>query len=121
MDWRELEAMTDNIVLGANTEQVRLSFMKGGTADPSRPQWVGPAVLHTGGDDSFAPGSGGVYRTRLSAGQAELFLTRSTYQGPVPVTGDRVRALDRAGTPLWEIKSVSDRYSHLWVFSLSQA
>lgn len=123
MDWRELEAMTDDIVLGSNAETVRLSFLlkAGGATDPARPQWVGQAVLHTGGDDSIGVGSGGVYRTRLSAAQAELFLTRSTYTGPMPRAGDRVRGMDRVGTPLWEIAGISDRYSHLLVLSLNQA
>lgn len=120
MDWRALEAMTDDIVLGSNDEQVRISFfLPNGTADPARPQWTGRALLHTGGDDSFQAGVG--YRTRLSGGQAELVLGRSTYTGPIIRAKDRVRALDRAGTPLWEVSGVSDRYSHLWVFSLNQA
>lgn len=113
--------MTDNLVMGGNAETVRLSFMKGGTNDPARPQWLGKAVLHTGGDDSHSIGSGGVYRSRLSAGQAELFLTRSSYDGPAPIVGDRMRAMDRVGTPLWEVRGVSDRYSHLIVLSLTQA
>lgn len=32
-----------------------------------------------------------------------------------------MRALDRDGTPLWEVRGVSDRYSNLWVLSLTQA
>lgn len=121
MDWRKLEEMVDQTISSHFDEAVRVSFMKNGAADPARPQWTGRAVLHTGGDDSFSPADGNKYRTRLSAGQAELFLNRSTYDGPAVRTGDRVRGMDRAGTPLWEVKGVSDRYSHLIVLSLNQA
>lgn len=120
MDWRELEEMVDQTISDHFDEQVRISFfLPNGTADPARPQWTGRAVLHSGGDDSYQAGTG--YRTRLSAGQAELVLGRSTYDGPVIRAKDRVRALDRAGTPIWEVKDISDRYSHLIVASLTQA
>lgn len=120
MDWRELEAAVDQTVADHFSETVRISFfLPNGTADPSRPQWLGQAVLHSGGDDSYAAGTG--YRTRLSAGQAELVIGRSTYAGPVIRAKDRVRAMDREGLPLWEVAGVSDRYSHLIVASLTQA
>lgn len=121
MDWRKLERAVDKIGRRTWGERVRLSFMKNGAADPARPQWVGRAILHTGGDDSIPVALGNTFRTRLSAGQAELFLTRDEYDGPAPAKGDRVRALDRDGTPLWEVSDVSDRYSNLWVLSLTQA
>lgn len=119
MDWRELEEMVDQTISDHFDEQVRISFLNNGVADPTRPQWTGRAVLHSGGDDSYAVGTG--YRTRLSGGQAELVIGRSTYDGPVIRAKDRVRALDRAGTPLWEVADISDRYSHLIVASLTQA
>lgn len=123
MPWRNLERAVDKTMRRTFGETVRLSFMKGSTADPTRPQWTGRAMLHTGGDDSLAVGerSSGMHRTRLSAGQAELFLTRDEYDGPAPLVGDRVRGMDRDGTPLWEVRGVSDRYSNLWVLSLTQA
>lgn len=118
MDWRELEAAVDETVADHFGEQVRLSFLKNGSADPARPQWTGRAILHAGGDDSYA--AGGTYRTRLNAGQAELVLDRS-YEGPALVANDIVRAIDRDGQPRWEVASISDRYSNLLVASLTQA
>ena len=123
MDWRKLERAVDKLERRSFGEEVRLSFLKDGKADPDRAQWTGRAILHTGGDDSFAPGegNGGGYRTRLAAGQAELFLTRDEYDGPVPAVKDIVRAMDRVGEPRWEVSDISGRYSNLWVLSLTQA
>lgn len=123
MDWRALEARVDKAMTRAFGEQVRLSFMKGGRADPDRGQLVVRGVLHTGGNDSFplSMTDGQSFRTRLAAGQAELFLNRSEYGGPAFEPGDSVRALDRAGQPRWEVASISDRYSHLIVVSLTEA
>lgn len=117
--WRDMERQVDKIVGHAFGERVRLTFMKDGRSDPSRPQVTIMAVLHTGGDDSFNVGSG--YRSRVSAGAAELFLDRSIYSGPIPAARDIVRAMDRAGQPRFEVKSISDRYSNLLVLSLNQA
>lgn len=121
MPWRKLERAVDKTMRRTFGETVRLSFMKNGTADPARPQWVGRGVLHTGGDDSIPVAMGNTFRTRLSAGQAELFLTRDEYDGPAPEKGDSVRAMDRNGKPTWDVRDVSDRYSNLWVLSLTQA
>jgi hypothetical protein len=124
MDWRKLERAVDKLERRSFGEEVRLSFFKGIKVDPDRPQWTGRAILHTGGDDSFAVGDrglGGIYRTRLSAGEAELFLTRDEYDGPAPAVKDVVRAMDRDGEPRWEVSAISGRYSNLWVLSLTQA
>lgn len=118
-NWRALEAKIDRRICNSFGETVRLAFLKNGMVDPDRPAVEVDAILHAGGDDSYAPGSG--FRVRLSAGKAELVLNRSTYAGPMPRVGDKVRALDRAGQPWFEVASVSDRYSNLLVLSLGQA
>jgi len=59
-------------------------------------------------------------RTRLSGGQGELILDRSTYTGPTPIAKDVVRSMDRAGQPRFEVFKISDRYSNLIVLSLNQ-
>ncbi|WP_435656911.1 hypothetical protein [Brucella pituitosa] len=118
-NWRKLEAMVDQKIGLSYGESVRLSFMKGQVADPARPMIEVPtAVLHVGGDDSHAPGPTGTYRSRLSLSEAELFLDRSTYNGPMPQAGDKVRANDREGKPWFEVATVSDRYSNLIVLKL---
>jgi hypothetical protein len=118
-DWRALEARVDRKMAATFGESVRLSFLKNGDTDPDRPMIEITAILHTGGDDSFAAGTG--YRTRLSAGQAELIIDRSSYAGSMPRPQDKVRANDRAGMPWFEVSAVSDRYSNLLVLSLGQA
>ncbi|WGG58164.1 hypothetical protein [Brucella intermedia] len=119
-NWRKLEAMVDQKMTRSYGESVRLSFMKKQVVDPDRPTVEIIALLHVGGDDSRAPGPTGTYRSRLSLGEAELFLDRSTYTGPDPKVGDKVRANDRAGEPWFEVAAVSDRYSNLIVVKLGQ-
>ncbi len=119
-NWRKLEAMVDQKMARSYGESVRLSFMKKQVVDPDRPTVEIIALLHVGGDDSRAPGPTGTYRSRLSLGEAELFLDRSTYSGPDPKVGDKVRANDRAGKPWFEVAAVSDRYSNLIVVKLGQ-
>lgn len=119
-NWRKLEAMVDQKMTRSYGESVRLSFLKGQVADPDRQMIEVDAILHVGGDDSRAPGPTGTYRSRLSLGEAELFLDRSTYSGPDPKVGDKVRANDRAGKPWFEVAAVSDRYSNLIVVKLGQ-
>lgn len=121
MNWRALEAAVDRKIAVSFGEPVTLMFMKGRTVDADRPAFtVEDAVLHTGGDDATPVGGGGEWRTRLSAGQAELFLDMATYEGPIPKIGDKVRADDRRNVPMWQVAGVSDRYSNLMVLSLTQ-
>lgn len=119
-NWRNLEAAVDRLVIGRSfSESVRLSFLKNGAVDPSRPAVEIAALLHVGGDDSKPIGEGGDrFRSRMALGQAELFIDRSTYTGPMPRQGDSIRANDRAGQPWFEVAIVSDRYSNLLVLSL---
>ncbi|KAB2731569.1 hypothetical protein [Brucella anthropi] len=119
-NWRKLEAMVDQKMTRSYGESVRLSFMNKQVVDPDRPTVEIIALLHVGGDDSRAPGPTGTYRSRLSLGEAELFLDRSTYTGSDPKVGDKVRANDRAGKPWFEVAAVSDRYSNLIVVKLGQ-
>jgi hypothetical protein len=116
--WQDLEARVDRIEARRFGESVRLSFLKNGTADPARPLINIVAILHSGGDDSFAAGTG--MRTRLSASQSELLIDRSTYTGSMPRQGDKVRANDRTGLPWFEVLAVSDRYSNLIVLTLGE-
>lgn len=121
VDWRKLEARVDAVHTKTWGETVRLSFMDGAVLDPERALTDIRAILHTGGDDSKSVQGGLKYRTRLSAGQAELVISRDAYTGPMPRVGDRVRATDRAGAPWFEVAGASDRYSNLIVLSLNQA
>ncbi|MCD1642467.1 hypothetical protein [Aurantimonas coralicida] len=120
MDWRELERAADRAALTTFGESVRLSFLKNGTVDPTRPMLDTHGLLHVGGDDS-ASNANDSFRTRLSGGEAELFLDRASYAGPAPRPDDRVRANDRDGTPWFAVTAVSDRYSSLIVLTLYEA
>lgn len=121
-NWRNLEAAVDRKTGRTFGEEVYLKFNRNGVSDPARPAVTVVAVLCVGGDDSLPLGSSvDRFRTRLSAGKAELFIDRSTYVGPVPSKMDEVRALDRTGKPWFEVTGISDRYSNLLVLSLGES
>lgn len=122
IDWLALERKVDQLQGRAWGEAVRLSFFKSGQPDQSRPVTDTRAVLHVGSDDSarMADGRGEGMRSRLAAGEGELFLDRSTYTGPIPRKGDRVRANARAGQPWFEVSMVGDHDTNLIVVSLTQ-
>lgn len=122
VNWREREAAVDRLIFrpAHAGESVRLSFLKGGVVDPDRQAIDIVAVLAAGGDDSKPIGAGDHFRSRLSLGQAELFIDSSGYAGPRPRKGDKVRANDRSGQPWFEVADVSDRYSNLIVLSLGE-
>jgi hypothetical protein len=121
--WREREAAVDRLICRPSHagESVRLSFLNGGVVDPDRQPIDIVAVLASDGDDSKSISDrGDRFRSRLSLGQAELFIDGSNYSGPQPRKGDKVRANDRAGKPWFEVADVSDRYSNLIVLSLGE-
>lgn len=122
VNWRNLEAAVDRKIGRSFGESVYLKFNRNGVTDPAREAVTINAVLHVGGDDSLPLGTGGDrFRTRLSAGKAELFIDRSTYGGPDPMLKDEVRAMDRAGQPWFEVLNISDRYSNLLVLTLGES
>ena len=121
VDWRKLEAAVDRKVSGAFGEEVRLSFMKDGKADPDRPQIVVRCeALHTDDDVGGPVGGSGRQseKVRYAGAAAVLFLDRSTYEGPRLQSGDRVRSMDRMGLPLWQVDYISDRHSNLIAVAL---
>ncbi|WP_412048644.1 hypothetical protein ACK6D9_11650 [Hoeflea sp. Naph1] len=123
MDWRAIEAATDAIVLRAFSESVRLSFMKNGVTDPHRPLQDIMAVIHNPAPEGTISLGAGVI-TRVSAGNAALVIERAAYPDlfipNTPTEKTRVRANDRDGTPWWEVKSVSDRFSSILVAELNE-
>lgn len=121
MDWRALERRVDGVMGRSFGENVRLSFMDKALVDPTRPAVEIRAVLHVDGDDAKPIGPGGEWRSRVATGPAELLIDRSTYTGPAPRKGDKVRALDRTGQPLFEVATVSDRDSNLLRLTLGHS
>lgn len=101
-------------------EEVRLSFMKKGATDPDRPQTVIKACLRTGGSEETAGAGGRTWRSRVASKKAQLHIDRAAYSGPMPTTGDRVRAIARKGAPAFEILSVDDRNDTRLILELGQ-
>jgi hypothetical protein len=116
VDWRKLETAVDRKINGAFGETVRLSFMKDGKHDPARSQTTVRCHGLSTDDDVTRPagsGLGGNPRVGFAGAAAVLFLDRGSYEGPALQPGDRVRAMDRHGEPVWQVEFISDRHSNL--------
>ena len=102
-------------------EPVLLSFMKKARVDPDRAEMQIEAILRVGGGKhSLTSGAGDTWRTRIAPGKAELHVDRSTYAGPAFSTGDRIRAIARAGTPWFEVLGIDDRGEARLVLELGE-
>lgn len=117
--------LRDKVLAGVDhafAEPIRISFMKNGSADPVRPQIVIEAVLRVGEGKSTNIGivMGGGWRTRIVADKAQLHIDRSSYSGPQPRQGDRIRAISRHGEPLFEVADVDDRSHTRLVLNLTE-
>lgn len=106
----------------AFSEIVRLSFLKNGAVDPSRPAADIQAVLRVGGgkETNIAGVSASSWRTKLAAGKAELHIDRRTYPDLVVRAGDAVRATSRVGKPWWDVLRVDDRGDGRLVLELGE-
>ncbi len=119
MDWRALEAATDAAVIGAFDEEVRHLPQKNGTADPGRPVTNLRGVLHTPSPEGTINIGAGVV-TNMAASEGALVVQRADLGAVIFRKGDVIRGNELAGTPLWEIKTVNDRYSSIIVLTLNQ-
>ncbi|TFE99592.1 hypothetical protein B5M44_04145 [Shinella sumterensis] len=104
-------------------EPVRLSFLKSGVVDPTRPAVEIEAVLRVGeGKTTSVAGSrDSGWRSRIVADKAQLHIDRTTYTGPQPKQGDKVKALSRWGEPWFEVADVDDRSHTRLVLNLNEA
>ncbi|WP_312411914.1 hypothetical protein [Shinella sp.] len=106
-------------------EPVRLSFLTkvGGTVDPARPAVEIEAVLRVGEgkNTSVSGGNSMSWRSRIVADKAQLHIDRTTYTGPQPKQGDKVKALSRWGEPWFEVADVDDRSHTRLVLNLNEA
>lgn len=103
---------------------VRISPMgANGAQDPARPVVTIEAPLRTGGglNTSVSGGLAQSWRTRITAQKAELHVDRAKYPDLVVRAKDRVRALSRPGTPLFEVLAVDDRNHTRLVLELGEA
>lgn len=118
--FHELQDRVVETVDGKFAEKVRLSFMKKGATDPDRPQIVIEACLRTGASEETASATGRTWRSRVASKKAQLHIDRAAYSGPMPTTGDRVRAIARKGAPAFEVLSVDDRNDTRLILELGQ-
>ncbi|MEJ8474459.1 hypothetical protein [Roseibium algae] len=96
---------------GVLAEQVQLNFVKDGRSDPARPVVTIEAVLRTR-DQSVGSLSGGTskgWSSDIATGGAVLKIDRTKYPDLDLRKGDRVKALDRAGCPVFSIQTVDAR------------
>lgn len=119
VDWRILEAKADSTIGATFGEEVRHLPQKNGAADPGRPVTNLRGVLHTPSPEGTISIGAGIV-TNMAAAEAALVVQRAD-MGTVEFSkGDVVRGNDLPGTPLWEIKTVNDRYSSIVVLTLNQ-
>lgn len=92
-------------------EPVRLSFLKDGAVDPTRPMVEIEAILRVGGgkETMVSGGRDRDWRSRITAQRAELHIDRAKYPNIVSRQGDRIKALARPGEPWFEVLGVDDR------------
>lgn len=119
-------ALRDKVLASVDdkfAEPVRLSFLKSGAVDPTRPAVEIDAVLRVGEGKatSVAGGASGAWRSRIVADKAQLHIDRTTYTGPQPRQGDRVKAISRHGEPWFEVADVDDRSHTRLVLNLNEA
>lgn len=120
MNWKALEAATDLAVLGAFGELVRHSPMtSSGTLDTTRPIQDIRGVLHTPTPAGTINIANNLIST-VSAAEGALVVNRADYPGIVFRARDRIRGLELPGQPWWEIKTVNDRFSGVFVLALNQ-
>jgi len=100
-------------------EEVDLFFLSGGVTDLSRNTVTAQAVLRVGSRDSVAPK--GAWGSRIAAGKAEAHIARASYDGPEIRKGDKLRAIERAGEPFFEVLRVADRDHGRLVLHLGEA
>ncbi|SMC43013.1 hypothetical protein SAMN06297251_102132 [Fulvimarina manganoxydans] len=104
-------------------EALRLYPLKNGVVDQSRPLHSCTGSVRQGNEKEANASGGGAqaWSTRIAAGEAEAYITRSTYTGPQIKEGDKLRRMDRAGQPFYEIASVNDRDAGDIILKLTEA
>jgi hypothetical protein len=104
-------------------EPIRFLFLKAGVPDATRVSVVADAVLRVGEGKttSVAAGRGEGWRSRIMADKAELHIDPAAYAGPVIKVGDKIKALSRAGEPLFEVAGIDDRSHTRLVLQLTEA
>lgn len=105
-------------------EEIRLSPMHKGIADPARDQEVIQAVLRTGEQNRvrFAQGRGGSARTmgaNAPGSKGTLRIDRTRYPEIDVRVGDKVRAMDRDGQPVFEVASPVPSSHHRLIVHLN--
>ena len=121
--WHDRRDRTLAAVDNQFAETVEIHFLKGGVVDPGRAGTTITAVLRTG-DSKVSNLRGGTsrnWKSRVAASGGRLSIDRAIYSGPVPVKGDKVRAMDRPGKPWFEVLEVDDRSHTRLVLVLGDA
>lgn len=102
-------------------EEVQLLFLDAqGRADTSRTNAIVKGVLRVSSNDVRTPTKGDAWASRIAAGEAALYLARPTY-GSALRKGDKVKAVERAGGPIFEVMRVDDRRHDRIVVHMGEA
>lgn len=114
--------MTTSAVDRTFSEPLALFFLAKGKADAMRVNLTveAPLVVGAGASDSPA-GRVQSWGSRIASGKARAFIARSTYSGPAIREGDKLRAVNRAGQPWFEVAHVDDRDATRLILHLVEA
>ena len=120
-NWQNLTGMATRTADRLFGEPVRLSFFKGGHADPARPLADIRAQLHLPGESDVTPArSNSSFTTQLVGGTGLLIIQKATFAGELR-QGDKVRADMRDGQPWFEVLDVDARDANQIVAQISIA
>ena len=105
--YRDLAVRAVDDLMG---EALRIVPMDGGRIDPARTPGEVTAPLRVGAEESDGVGGKSqAWRSRISSGKAQAHISREAYPDLVVRKGDRLRAIERAGQPWFEVDAVADR------------
>ena len=95
---------------GLMGETLRLVPLESGRTDPARPPRDVISPLRVGVEENDGvSGKSKSWGSRIASGKAQAHISRAEYPDLVLRQGDRLRAVERAGQPWFEVDAVNDR------------
>ena len=107
----------------ALAEPVTIWPFNDGSADTTRNKVDVEGVLRVNGGQvsNAAGGYSGSWRSRISAGTAQMHIDRAQYPDLLVKKGDKLKAMSRHGQPLFLVERIDDRGLSRLVVELSES
>ena len=105
--YRDLAVRTVDELMG---ETLRIVPLDGGRADATRTPREVISPLRVGVEENDGvSGKSKSWGSRIASGKARAHISRTEYPDLLVRQGDRLRAVERAGQPWFEVDAVGDR------------